>query len=257
MSLIDDILLTLPDGKVHAVRIGTHWTAVVLETGNGKKCGLASTLRQDHEHRRGPDVPYAGRLEKFSARELAEMIHSDRAIETSIGTAAINALLPHRKWTGKERNAVELLAEIGADKSVALVGRFPFTPRLRARVRELKVLEQKPQAGEFPESAASDIFPVSEVIAITGMTFINNSLENLLKLCPASSFVMVLGPSTPLSPILFEYGADILSGALVEDTDAVLHMLGQGGNFRQLHKAGIRLVSLESSDFLDRDHSQA
>lgn len=249
MTLTDDILLTLPDGEVHTVRIGTHWTAVVIETENGRKCGLASTMVETHEQRRGSDIPEAGHLERFSARELAQLIHSNRSMETSIGAAAISALLPLQKWEDRDKNAAEVLAEIGGDKRVALVGRFPFTLELRDRVGEMIVLERDPQEGELPESAAPDVIANSEVIAITGMTFINNSLENLLKLCPASSFVMVLGPSTPLSPILFEYGVNILSGAIVEDIEAVLHILGQGGNFRQLHQAGIRLISLESSDF--------
>jgi hypothetical protein len=249
VTLIDDILLSLPDGAVHTVRIGTHWTAVVLETENGIKCGLASTMAETHEQRRGPDILEAGNLERFSGRELAELIHSDGSMESSIGAAAINALLPSQKWEGRDKNAVEVLSEIGGDKRVALVGRFPFTSKIRDRVGEMVVLERDPQEGELHESAAPDVFASSEVIAITGMTFINDSLENLLKLCPASSFVMVLGPSTPLSPILFAYGADLLSGAIVEDTEAVLHILGQGGNFRQLHQAGIRLISLENSDF--------
>jgi uncharacterized protein (DUF4213/DUF364 family) len=249
LTLADEILSTLPDGEVQKVRIGTHWTAVVLETKKGKKCGLASTMAETHEGRRGPDIPEAGHLERFSGRELAQLIHSNRSMETSIGAAAINALLPFQKWKERDKNAVEVLAALGKDKRVALVGRFPFTSRIRDRVGELTVLEKDHQAGELPESAAPDVFARSEVIAITGMTFINNSLESLLKLCPVSAFVMVLGPSTPLSPILFEYGVNILSGAIVEDTDAVLHILAQGGNFRQLHQAGIRLISLESEDF--------
>lgn len=249
MTLTDEILSDLPDGDVQKVLIGTHWTAVVLETEAGEKCGLASTLAETHEGRRGPDIPEAGHLERFSGRELTQLIHSDRTMETSIGAAAINALLPVQKWKGRDKNAVEVLAALGEDKRVALVGRFPFTSRIRDHVGELVVLEKDPRSGELPESAAPDIFNRSEVIAITGMTFINSSLENLLKLCPPSSFVMVLGPSTPLSPILFEYGVNILSGAIVEDTQAVLQILGQGGNFRQIHQSGIRLISLERADF--------
>lgn len=249
MTLVDDLLSSLPEGRVDEVRIGTHWTAVVVETTEGKKCGLASTLWEDHEHRRGPDVPEAGNLEQFSGRQLAGLIDSERSIETSIGTAAINALLPLQEWDERERNAVELLAEMGADNQVALVGRFPFTKRLRERVGKLVVLEKQPEEGELPESAARAVFADSQVIAITGMTFINKSLEKLLGYCPNSSCVIVLGPSTPLSPILFEYGADLLSGVIVEDIEAVLRTLAQGANFRQLHQVGIRLISVSSADF--------
>lgn len=250
MSLVEDILATLPNSQVETVRVGHHWTAVVLETDQGRKCGLASTLGGGDGHHKGPDVPNAGELERHSAIELAHLIRSPRPVEMSIGAAAINALMPTHEWNGKDINAVDVLAELGDGKTVAVVGRFPFTEKLRVRVGELIVLEQEPQPDEHPASAAPEIFHISDVIAITGMTFINNSLEELLNSCPASAFVMVLGPSTPLHPLLFDYGAEILSGALVEDIEAVLHVLSQGGNFRQLHQVGIRLVSLRRDDFL-------
>jgi uncharacterized protein (DUF4213/DUF364 family) len=53
---------------------------------------------------------------------------------------------------------------------------------------------------------------------------------------------MVLGPSTPLSPVLFEHGATILSGARVVDEGAVMRTVGQGATFQQVE--GVRLLTL-------------
>jgi uncharacterized protein (DUF4213/DUF364 family) len=52
---------------------------------------------------------------------------------------------------------------------------------------------------------------------------------------------MVLGPSTPLSPILFDHGVDIISGMQVVDEGAVLRTVGQGGTFRQVE--GTKLLT--------------
>jgi hypothetical protein len=76
------------------------------------------------------------------------------------------------------------------------------------------------------------------------MTLINHTLEGLLALCPPEAFVIVLGPSTPLTPLLFDHGVDILSGAVVTAIEPVLRIVSQGGNFRQVHRAGIRLVNM-------------
>ncbi len=57
---------------------------------------------------------------------------------------------------------------------------------------------------------------------------------------------MLLGPSTPLSPLLFDYGIRLLSGALVEEIEPVLAAVSQGANFRQVHHAGVRLVTLQA-----------
>jgi len=44
----------------------------------------------------------------------------------------------------------------------------------------------------------------------------------------------MLGDTVPLSPVLFEYGVDALSGTRVFDADLALRCVSQGGNFRQI-----------------------
>jgi uncharacterized protein (DUF4213/DUF364 family) len=53
---------------------------------------------------------------------------------------------------------------------------------------------------------------------------------------------MVLGPSTPLSPILFDHGITIISGTRVIDEAAVLRTVGQGASFQQVE--GKKLLTL-------------
>jgi uncharacterized protein (DUF4213/DUF364 family) len=141
-------------------------------------------------------------------------------------------------------NAEEVIARRGAGKRVALVGHFPFVPRLRARVGELSVLEQCPRPGDLPASAAPAILAEADVVALTSMTVHNHTLPDLLRLCSPDALVILLGPSTPLSPLLFTHGIDILCGSIVTDVSAVWHTVAQGGNFRQIHRAGVRTVTM-------------
>ena len=76
------------------------------------------------------------------------------------------------------------------------------------------------------------------------MTLHNGTLEKLLALCRSDARVMLLGPSTPLSPVLFDYGIDLLAGSVVERIGPVLRAVSQGGNFRQVRRAGVRLVTM-------------
>ena len=55
---------------------------------------------------------------------------------------------------------------------------------------------------------------------------------------------MLLGPSTPLSPVMFDYGVDLLAGSIIEKIEPVLQVVSQGGNFRQVRRAGVRLVTI-------------
>jgi hypothetical protein len=235
MSLLDDLLLTLgPDGPVRSVLVGAHWTAVC-----SRHCGLASTLtgERPHGHERVREV---GHLHLKTALGLAELARSDNLLEASIGVAAINSLIEVEREHVMESNAMDVLAERGRGRAVALVGHFPFIPELRPLTRELWVIEQHPSEGEYPAEAAADLIPQADVVAITGTALINHSLEGLLALCPPNSFVMILGPSTPLSPVLFGYGVAMLSGAWVVDEEAALRTISQGAIFQQVE--GVRLV---------------
>jgi hypothetical protein len=46
---------------------------------------------------------------------------------------------------------------------------------------------------------------------------------------------------------MFEYGIDMLGGSIVTDIDPVLRTVSQGGNFRQVKAAGVRLVTVEKN----------
>jgi uncharacterized protein (DUF4213/DUF364 family) len=247
MTVIDRLLAGLPEGPVQDVRVGAFWTAVVIEAEGRRRCGLASTPHSEEHHHGGePAVPDAGRLAERSARDLAGLARSESLMEAAIGVAAINALLPLSPERWGDVNAEEVIARHGAGKNVALVGHFPFVPRLREAVGKLWVLELRPGPGDLPSEAAPDVIPQADVVAITGTTLINHTLEGLLARCRPEALVLVLGPSTPLSPVLFDYGVHILSGAVVQDTEAVLRAVSQGANFRQVHRQGVRLVTIQT-----------
>jgi uncharacterized protein (DUF4213/DUF364 family) len=245
MSILAQILEDLPDGRLEQICIGPHWTMVQVEVGGSLQIGLASTLEGVHDHKT-TNIPQAGSLLSLGGLALARKVLDSQGPLASVAMAAVNALMPRRPERWVDINAEHVIAEQGAGRTVAMVGRFPFTERLRPEVGQLNVLEKNHQAGEYPPEAAPDIIPEADVVAITSMTFTNGSLDGLLNLCRPEELVILLGPTTPLSPLLFDHGVDILAGSIVEKPEPVLQALMQGGNFRQLHKAGVRLVTMQS-----------
>ncbi len=236
MSILDDLLNSLSvDAPVRSVLVGAHWTVVC-----SRHCGLAATLMGDHVHGHS-QVRDAGRLHSKTAGELTEYARSDDLLEASLGVAAVNSLLDVDESRAVEINAVEVLIEHGHGRNVALVGHFPFIPKLRPAVGQLWVIEQRPAEGDYPAEAAADLIPQADVVAITSSALINHTLDGLLALCRSDSLVMALGPSTPLSPVLFAHGVGILSGSRVVDEAAVLRTVGQGASFQQVE--GVRLLT--------------
>jgi uncharacterized protein (DUF4213/DUF364 family) len=175
---------------------------------------------------------------------LAELARSTELLEASIGVAAINSLLEIDDSLAAQLNASEVLMSRGRGKNIALVGHFPFINQLRSVAGQLWVIEQHPVEDEHPAQTAADLVPQADVVAITGTALINHTLDGLLALCRSDALVMVLGPSTPLSPALFDHGAAIISGARVIDEDAALRTIAQGAIFQQVE--GVRLLTLRA-----------
>jgi uncharacterized protein (DUF4213/DUF364 family) len=238
MGIIHDLLDSINgDVRVKDIRQGPFRTAVW-----SKYCGLASTPSELLHCHEKSHVKEAGDLTQKTVRELAHLALSPGLFEVAIGMAAINSSIDIDNRCYKVVNAREILIERGKNKNVALIGHFPFVPLLRKAANNLSVIEINPQEGDLAESEAKNILPQADVIGITGSAFINDTIDGLLNLCNPKSFVLILGGSTPLSPILFDYGVDAVAGTIVTKPEVVLQHVSQGATFRQIK--GIKLVTM-------------
>jgi hypothetical protein len=173
---------------------------------------------------------------------LAELLHSNSAVEASIGMAALNALLHVDEEICTEINAREVILERGAGRRVAVVGHFPFVQQVRQAAAECWVLELYPRPGDLSADQATEVLPQADVIALTGTSLINHTFDHLIGLCRPEAFIILLGGSAPLTPVLFDRGVDAISGTRVVDVPAVLKAVGQGATFRQI--PGKRLLTM-------------
>ena len=105
------------------------------------------------------------------------------------------------------------------------------------------MIEKNPQEGDLPEAEAETYIPQADVVGITGTAFTNHTIEDLLKLCASRAYVVILGDTTPLSPILFDYGVDAISGTRVIDPELALNCISQGATYRQIR--GIRKLTIK------------
>ncbi|WP_028319809.1 DUF364 domain-containing protein [Desulfatiglans anilini] len=240
MNILEDLLGSLDwDAPVRDIRQGVFHTGVLT-----RSCGLAATLPKDALKQKPPLVRNPGELLHCSAKELAHLAYSESILEAAIGMATINSLLEIDETDCIEQNAAELILQKGENRRVAIIGHFPFIPRLRERVRNLWVIEKNPQEGDLKEAAAEQVLPMADVVAITGTALTNHTLEGLLQLS-TKAFTLLLGDTVPMSPILFEYGVDALCGSKVMDPALALTCLSQGANFRQI-KGLKRLTKLRA-----------
>lgn len=239
MKILDDLFITLRQGEVaEDIRQGPFQTAALT-----RYCGLATTLHEHGNHQERAPVKGAGTLIGKEALEIAKMAYSPNLLEAAIGMATINSLLNVDEERCVSLNARDLLAEKGSGKKIAIVGHFPFVVELRQKAEKLWVLEQHPREGDFAEGEAENLIPQADVVGITGTAFTNHTIEHLLSLCRPEAYVIILGGTAPLSPVLFDYGIDAISGTRVVDPEAVLRYVSQGATFRQIK--GIKLLTMK------------
>jgi uncharacterized protein (DUF4213/DUF364 family) len=238
MKILNELLSTLNyEAPVKEICMGPFQSAV-----RTRYCGLASTPHQEGPHHSQNPVPAAGLLLEKTARDLAGMAKSENIYEATIGMATINSLIEVDEGEGLELNARDLIAEKGKGKNVAIIGHFPFVPQLKKIARELWVIERILREGDHAETEAPDIIPRADVVGITGTSFTNHTIEQLLALCRRDAYVVILGDTTPLSRVLFNYGIDALSGTRVIDYEAALRCIKEGATYRQIK--GIRQITI-------------
>ena len=230
----------VPEGDLIDLRIGPFW--VVVQTNLGT--GMASSLRsEEHLHGSKP-ITAAGQLHTKTPLELAGLMRSESPLESAVGLAAVNALLGPASDGLREEKAVAVLRERGRGRKVAMIGHFPFADALRKDCGQLWIFERglNRRQEDLGEKAMEQLLPQADVVAVTATTLLNRTLPSVFAGIRPDAFVMLLGPSTPLTPVLFRFGFDVLCGTVVDDPEKVLRAVEQGAVTSQI--TGVRRVCL-------------
>lgn len=228
-ALYDDLIDRIsPEETVRDYQAGPIWTWVESSDGT---IGLAMTI--DVRSRPGiADDSLVGR----PLREAAALARSWNLVESGIGVAAINAWYnrPSRsidcgyRVDGAGTTAFDTYGRLVEGKRVATIGHFPFIEERLSGAACLTVIERNPRRGDFIDTAAEYLLPEQDIVFITGSTMVNKTLPRLLELC-RDAHVVVTGPSTPLAPVLYDYGVDGLSGLHITDPERVKDLLRGAG----------------------------
>lgn len=246
-KIYDDLINAIPEElTVKECLVGLHWTLVRSERG----VGAAMTLK-------------GGRAESeltgivgMPLKKLASHVKSWNMVQASVGQAAINSAfnvydnlaaitgMDARKLGSNDDNNAfrQFLPELKG-KKVAVIGHFPHIDFLND-VCHLSILERNPQGSDYPDPACEYILPYQDFVFITGTAFTNKTMPRLLELSKNAK-VVVVGPSVPITPILFKYGVDAIAGMIVRD-EAVFWKCAQEGGKMNIFKQGGQMVCIRS-----------
>lgn len=229
--LYDDLIGGIPDSIIATgCNTGYNWTTVTTDEAS---IGLAMTTPVF-------SLPYSfqKQVAGTSLKQLATLSKSWNFIEAAIGVAAIGAYYNHpsrARGCGIEhpgvcegkREAFNLYQEEVKGRKVVIVGHFPMLEQRFGPICDMTILERNPQWGDVPDTACEYILGEQDYVFITGCTLVNKTMPRLLALSQNAKVVLV-GPSTIMSPMLFDYGVYGLSGLLVEDVKRCENVLREG-----------------------------
>jgi uncharacterized protein (DUF4213/DUF364 family) len=242
-EIYDELIEAVPvHSRIRRAMAGLHWTAVQAES-----LGMAMTPQGAD-----PQVPQAGQIAGMATRDVARWVKSWNWYEAAFGVAAINAALnspaavagicsrtPAGDSDG-DGDVFNCLLDDMRGKRVAVVGHFRNLERVAA-VSELSILERRPHPGDFPDPACEYILAHQDIVVITATTLINKTLPRLLEISRRARVVLA-GPSTPLAPLLFNHGIEILGGLIVRDEKQIWRGIQEGGRQSVFEHGSLRVT---------------
>lgn len=227
---------------------GLFFSGVKLSTGDGGLC--FTPVKEMPQAVCCPSsaraMPLSGRLRGRPVREYLDDIFCDNILRRTLGIAALNAL-SMAVWSKHPPEDYEIL--MGQDafdeldvtrypKSVVIGALAPMLKKLIAAQADFHVLEQDPRTLKerelpyyLPADRAAECVPDADLLVITGVTILNDTLPGLLDMAKPGAEILVTGPTASMLPdAFFARGVTMLGGIHVTKPDELLDIISEGGS---------------------------
>lgn len=219
------------------LRVGLGYTAVEV---SDRHVGLAYTFHHDI----GPTctaVKEAGEITGSATKQLVGWIKKGDLLSHAVGLATLNALLQPYLPESVGEDFLSFL-KIGPHDRVGMVGFFaPLIKPIQQICGELLIFEREAEKGKGlldPEEIRLRLPPCSIVI-LSATTLINQTFDEITKYLGGAREVVLLGPSAPLVPDLFEETPiTYLAGIRMVNGKRSLKIVSEGGGTQRLTNSG-------------------
>jgi uncharacterized protein (DUF4213/DUF364 family) len=232
---IDIKNLTIAD-----VRIGLFLTAVRL---SNNSYGVASTLTDSYpnctkEKREFGDFT-PSKIKGQKVTDLFEMPKESNIILT-LRIAVLNAISSKLILLGNYKvltncDPIDLI-DLSSQKTITIVGAFhSYIRKISETNNRLYVLEldestlnQDQMQFYVPAEEYLKVLPGSDIVIITGLTLVNNTIDDLLSAIPKKATVIVTGPSSSIIPdVLFANKVEIIGATQITKPDVLFDIVSQ------------------------------
>ncbi|MEI6750890.1 MAG: DUF364 domain-containing protein [Bacteroidota bacterium] len=231
------------------VRLGMHLSAVQLSDGS---FGVAGTLNETRQHFAKKDRDFGDfTTSQITGRRIIDLFESTKKsnIIDTLKIAALNAISSRLiSDTGyrilEDTDPVDLI-DLQSEKVITIVGGFQsYIQMISATRNKLYVLEldenaltEEHKKFYVPAKEYTRVLPVSDIVIITGLTLVNNTIGGLLSSVKPGALVIVTGPSASILPdILFENNVNIIGATRITNPSLLFKIVSEAGTGYHLIK---------------------
>lgn len=227
---------------ISEVRFGVHLSAVKLSDGS---YGIASTLEDNGGHclkkNRDFEEFTPAKIVGQKVIDLFETTKKSIIVDT-LKIAVLNAIsstiLNEGNYKIRENIDPIELVDLTQKKTITIVGAFhSYIQKISETDNKLHVLELDENAlvDEYkkfyaPANEYQAVLPESDVVIITGLTLVNNTIDGLLSAISPDALVIVTGPSSSLIPdVLFQNKVNIIGATKITNPEILFNIVSECG----------------------------
>lgn len=216
---------TDPKQVIEDIRIYTNWVLV-----KSSRWSLSTIFRgmPGFEDRPGMDS-WMGEWLGKPAKESALRLLEDRdTLRRAVGMACLKSLLPvpEDAFSG---NAIPMIEAVAKDVPTCFIGYFKEAAEWREMGRPVQIVELFPRPGDIHWNDADEVLGSARIVLMSGLTVVNETLSAVIRRSPSACIRIMMGPTVPPSPVLFDCGIDMLGVTLVSNMELMARYAELGG----------------------------
>lgn len=257
LKYLMELDLDLENLKIQRIVFGLRITAVELSDGS---LGTSSTIDNGGRVPEKKDRDFGDfSPSKFIGKSVSDLLTSEKnsgLIDTA-KIAVLNAIssqiLKNSNYNiVADTDPIDLLMFSPGTK-VTLVGAFrSYINFLSVRELHLRVLELDESAlkGDdkqyyVPAEKYSEVIPDSDIVIITGLSLVNNTIDGILNAIKPGTKIVVTGPSAGIpSQVLFKKGVNIIGATEILDKVKLFTLVSEAAAGYHLFKYCARKICI-------------
>ncbi len=242
--------------KIERIGIGQVWTVCQTKKLGKYYSGLAMSPAVAVR-----TLKWSGELSGKSLKDVARGILEWEPFQATVAMSVLNCSINNNRYIPegqlldvKTANAnltvFEHFLPRLKEQKVVVIGHYPG---IEPYVEQFgwQVLERMPQLGDLPDTACEFLLPEADWVFLSASAIINKTFPRLAELSRNAKTVL-MGPTVPWLPELYEFGIDYLAGVEVYDGEALFRTAIEGGGVRIFETAvRYKLVELTPQSSLD------